>query len=313
MRHGQARFITGFLAIPLALYLFYVVWPFAQTVGYSFTSWGGFSDDITLVGGDNYARLLKDDMVKEAFWHHVFFLVMLPLLTIALALFFSFLLNVGGRVDRAGVRGVWGSNFYKVVFFFPQVLSLVVIGIMWNSIYRGDKNGFINAILVKIGLVDPNDPLGFTSDPTPFLGVPIVVWSLLIVAVWGGVGFYVVLFSAAMSSIPKDIYEAAMLDGAGRFASFFRVTLPLLRESISVAWVYLGFIALDMYALVVTLTPGPGGPNHKSEVFARVINYNAFESGRLGYACAIAVALAVFTLLLASAQLAISRRERLEF
>ncbi|MFE9690780.1 carbohydrate ABC transporter permease [Micromonospora sp. NPDC005806] len=313
MRHGVARFVTGFLALPVALYLFYVVWPFVQAAGYSLTDWGGYSDSQHFVGLDNYVRLLSDELIRKAFWHNVFFLVTVPLFTIALALFLAFLLNVGGREDRAGIRGVFGSGLYKVIFFFPQVLSLVVIAVMWQQIYRTDGQGLINGLLIKIGLVDADNPIAFTADPEPFLGIPAVLWWLLLIAVWSGAGFYMVLFSAAMQSIPKDIYEAAILDGAGRLHTFFRVTLPLLRDTISVAWVYLGFIALDMYALVFVMTPSQGGPNHASEIFASVIQFNAFQKGQFGYACAIAVALAIFTILLAALQLRITRRERIEF
>ncbi|GAA0395660.1 MULTISPECIES: carbohydrate ABC transporter permease [Micromonospora] len=313
MRHGVARFVTGFLALPVGLYLFYVVWPFLQAAGYSLTDWGGYSDRQQFVGLDNYLRLFSDELIRKAFWHNVFFLVTVPLFTIALALFLAFLLNVGGREDKAGIRGVFGSGLYKVIFFFPQVLSLVVIAVMWQQIYRADGQGLINGVLMKIGLVDADDPITFVYDPEPFLGVPAVLWWLLVIAVWSGAGFYMVLFSAAMQSIPKDIYEAAILDGAGRFHTFFRITLPLLRDTVSVAWVYLGFIALDMFALVYIMTPSQGGPNHASEIFASVINFNAFQKGQFGYACAIAVALAIFTILLAALQLRITRRERIEY
>jgi N-acetylglucosamine transport system permease protein len=313
MRHGNARFITGFLFLPVGLYLFYVVWPFAQAAGYSLTNWGGYSDRQEFVGLENYARMFKDELIRKAFWHSVFFLVTVPLFTIVLALFLAFLLNVGGRGNRAGVRGVWGSYTYKIIFFFPQVLSLVIIAVMWKQIYRTDDQGLINGLLMKIGLVDRDNPIAFTADPVPFLGVPAVLWWLLLIAIWSGTGFYMVLFSAAMQSIPKDIYEAALLDGASRVHTFFRVTLPLLRDTVSVAWVYLGFIALDMYALVYVMTPSQGGPDHASEIFASVLNFNAFQRGQFGYACAIGVALAVFTILLAAAQLRITRRERIEF
>src|SRR6266516_135778 len=209
MRHGKARFVIGFLSIPLIVYVYYVIWPFAQAAGYSWTDWDGYSDKPpALVGLDNYARLFKDELFKTAFWHNVFFLVTVPLFTITLALFFAFLLNVGGRGNRAGVQGIWGSGLYKIIFFFPQVLSLAVIAVMWQQIYAGNPQGLINGVLMKIGLVDPNNPLQFTADPQPFLGVPAVLWWLLLIAVWGGVGFYMVLFSAAMQSIPRDIYEA---------------------------------------------------------------------------------------------------------
>jgi N-acetylglucosamine transport system permease protein len=151
------------------------------------------------------------------------------------------------------------------------------------------------------------------ADPTPILGVPAVLWWLLLIAVWSGVGFYMVLFSAAMQNIPKEIYEAALLDGAGRISTFVRITLPLLRDTVSVAWVYLGITALDMFALVYIMTPSQGGPDHASEIFASVIQFNAFNRGQFGYACAIAVALAFFTLLLAGIQLRVTRRDRIEY
>ncbi|WBB50168.1 sugar ABC transporter permease [Verrucosispora sp. WMMA2044] len=313
MRHGVARFVTGFLALPVGLYLFYVVWPFLQAAGYSLTDWGGYSDRQQFVGLDNYLRLFSDELIRKAFWHNVFFLITVPLFTIALALFLAFLLNVGGREDKAGIRGVFGSGLYKVIFFFPQVLSLVVIAVMWQQIYRADGQGLINGMLMKIGLVSEDEPITFMYDPEPFLGVPAVLWWLLLIAVWSGAGFYMVLFSAAMQSIPKDVYEAAILDGAGRFHTFFRITLPLLRDTVSVAWVYLGFIALDMYALVFVMTPSQGGPNHASEIFASVLNFTAFQKGQFGYACAMGVTLAIFTILLAALQLRITRRERIEY
>jgi N-acetylglucosamine transport system permease protein len=313
MQHGRARFIAGFLALPVLLYAYYVIWPYLQAVGYSFTNWGGFSDRQEFVGFQNYVNLAKDELVRKAFWHNVFFLVTLPVFTIGLALFLAFLLNVGGRGGRAGIRGVRGSSFYKIVIFFPQVLSVALVAIMWQAIYRGDDQGLVNGLLMKIGLVNESDPINFTANPEPFLGVPAVLWWLLLIAVWAGTGFYMVLFSAAMQSIPKDIFEAALLDGASRIHTFFRVTLPLLRDTVSVAWVYLGFIALDMYALVYVMTPNQGGPNNASEVFATVINFNAFQRGRFGYACAIGVALAIFTLILAAVQLRVTRRERIEY
>src|SRR4029453_7233000 len=144
MRHGKARFVAGFLALPVALYLFYVVWPFVQAVAYSLTNWGGFSDTQEFVGLANYTKLIQDELVRKAFWHNVFFLVTVPLFTITLALFFAFLLNVGGRGDKAGIRGGFGSSVYKVIFFFPQVLSLVLIAVMWQQIYRSDDQGLLN-------------------------------------------------------------------------------------------------------------------------------------------------------------------------
>src|SRR5436305_12758596 len=109
MRHGKARFVTGLLALPVALYVYYVLWPFAQAAGYSLTDWGGYSDQQHFVGFSNYVRLFHDELFRKAFWPSVFFLVILPLFTIVLALFLAFLFIVCGRGGRVGARGVFWS------------------------------------------------------------------------------------------------------------------------------------------------------------------------------------------------------------
>ncbi|MBB5869184.1 N-acetylglucosamine transport system permease protein [Allocatelliglobosispora scoriae] len=312
MRHRRAPFILGFLILPVVIYAWYVLVPLVQTIFYSFTDWGGFSQDAPdVVGLDNYVELVGDSLVQKAFWHNVFFLVTIPLFTLGLALFLAFLLNVGGRGGKVGIRGVWGSGFYKVVFFIPQVLSVILVAIMWQGIYRGDGDGLLNSLLAKLGLID--DPLAFHQDPTTILGVPQNLFWLLLISVWGSVGFYMVLFSAAMTSIPKDIYEAALLDGASRFASFFKVTLPLLRETISTGWIYLGIAAFDMYGLIVTMTPGPGGPDDSTQVLASVFNFHLNRTGRFGYGCAIAVSMMIIAVLLSMAQMRLTRREKIEY
>ena len=308
MRYRSHLFVTGFLIIPVGLYLVFVISPFLQTGYYSLTNWSGFSQTQTFVGVRNYTDLLGDSTFQTAVLHNAFLLLLLPLITILLALFLAFMLNVGGRGDRAGIRGVRGSSIYKVVFFFPQVLSVAIIAVLFGSVFRTDNLGLANAFLLKIGLADPENPRQWFNSPD------MVLWMILFVMVWTGVGFYMVLFSAAMQSIPKDVYEAALLDGASRGATFFRVTLPLLWETISVAWVYLGFIALDGFALVVALTPqGGGGPDHHSELISIVLYRTAFSQGKFGYACSMGVALALFSLILAAIQLRITRRDRIEF
>lgn len=310
MQRGKYPFIIGFLALPVAVYVVFMISPFAQTAVYSFTDWGARTTEFNYIGFDNYARLLEDDVFRKAFGNSMFFFLTLPVLTVGLALFFAFMLNVGGRANRAGVRGVFGSSVYKVIFFFPFILSIAIVAIVWGTILRTDRHGIANAILMGIGLVDENRPLLFLNHPDT------VKWILVGIAVWGFAGFFMVLFSAGMSAIPKDIFEAAVLDGAKRGQQFFRVTLPLLRDNISVAWVYVGILALDMFALVVALTPQQGGPNNASQVMATQIYQTAFGSyrpGQFGYACAMGVTLALFTLVLAIIQLRVLRRDRIEY
>lgn len=329
MSFGRTRFIAGFLFAPILLYAVYVLYPYAQTAYYSVTDFSGFSPDFSYVGFGNYVELFGDEVFLKALGHNVVVLTVYPVVTILLALFFAFMLNVGGRGDRAGVRGVRGSSVYKFIFFFPQVLSIAIVAVIWRRVFQSNDGGLLNSLLMALGLVDKEKPLLFLAEsdsifPPIHIGsftfeAPIVLVCLILIAIWGGVGFYLVLFSAAMQSIPKDIFEAATLDGATRVQTFFRVTLPLLREHVSVAWVYLGIGALDFYALVVGMTPGPGGggPNDASQVMSSYMMSNAFRPARFdsfAFACAMGVSIAILTLLLAAVQLRVTRsRDKLEF
>lgn len=105
MRKGQYRFVAGFLLVPVALYLIFVIWPYIQTFGYSLTDWKGQSQTFGFVGLDNYKALFQDDVFLEAIWHNIQFLIFIPVITILLALFFAFMLNAGGRG-----RAAWGAG-----------------------------------------------------------------------------------------------------------------------------------------------------------------------------------------------------------
>jgi N-acetylglucosamine transport system permease protein len=328
MRHGRFPFIAGFLAFPVLLYLVYVIWPYIQTAYYSLTDWNGFSRKVPYAGFGNYADLLKDDQFIRSLFHNVVILVVYPIITILLALFFAFMLNVGGRSDRAGIRGVAGSGIYKTIFFFPQLLSIAIVAILWSRVFESSTDtGFLNALLAKVGLVDPAHPLLFLGETESWLmpavnfrdtvlDAPVVLWCLIVIAVWGGVGFYLVLFSAGMQSIPRDIFEAALLDGSSRSQTFFKVTLPLLWEQISVAWVYLGIAALDFFLLAYAIAPPSMLATGASHVMSSWVYHTAFVSSRydkFGYACAMAVTMAAFTFLFAMIQLRMTRREKIEF
>ncbi|MEU8934946.1 sugar ABC transporter permease [Streptomyces sp. NPDC048409] len=308
MQHGKYRFIVGFLALPLGLYALFVVWPFIQSIYYSFTDWTGLSPDFKMVGLDNYKRMFHDDIFWKSLQHSLMFAVVLPLVTISLALFFAFMINVGGRRRRGGpvVTGVRGSSFYKIVYFFPQVLSIAIVSLLFAFAYNPDS-GAINSFLRGIGLGSVQ-PL-WLGDPS------LALWCVMAVLVWSTVGFFVVLFSAGMASIPTDLYEAALLDGAGRATTFFRLTLPLLWDTVQSGWVYMGILAFgaESFAVVQIMTTGPGGPDYSTTVMVLYVYQKAFRDGQAAYATTIGVALLVVTLAFAAVVMRLGRRERLEY
>jgi N-acetylglucosamine transport system permease protein len=302
MRHGKYPFVIGFLIMPVSLYVVFVVWPYLQAFYYSMTNWRGYAPP-KWSGLDNYHRLFADDTFWKAVRHNGLMLLTLPLITIAIALFFAFLLNIGGRSRGGSRRGVWGSKVYRVVFFFPQLLAVPIIAVLFQTVYRPNSSGLIDGVLIKFGI----EPVGFLINPH------LALWSIIAVLVWQSVGFYLVLFSAGMGSVPAEIYEAAEIDGAGRMSMFFRVTLPLLRETLQVAWVYLGIAAFDGFAIVNVLSVDNGGPDGATTVLPLEIWRNAFIYSKFGYATAMGVALFFLTLTFSALVLRVTRREAIEY
>lgn len=291
-------FILAFLALPSIVYVVYVISPYIQAFQIAFTDWQGVSANRNFVGFANFERLFGDSTFWRAIEHNAILLVLGPLFVLGLGLFFAFLLTSGGR--RMG--GVSGSKVYRVVIFLPQVLALVIVAVLFQSVLKTDTGGMINGPLLSTGA----HAFGFLTNPS------LALWSVLGVLVWQQVGFYVVLFSAAMGNIPLEVYESARLDGANRIQMFFRITIPLLWETVQTAWVYMGIAAFDVFAIVWVLTVDQGGPNGATKVLATEIYRNAFVYSKFGYASAMGVVLFFVVLLFAGAVLGFTRRERIE-
>jgi N-acetylglucosamine transport system permease protein len=301
MRHGKYPFIIGFLAVPVALYAIFVVSAYIQTFRLALYNWSGLGAMDDFAGLDNFVKLFHDELFWKSIRHNLFLLILLPIVTIVIALVFAFLLNVGGGSKGGMTRGVWGSKFYRVVFFFPQLLALAIVAVIFGRVLSPDKSGLINGLL----------PESFR----PWLFLADSRWALtciLGVLIWQAVGFYVVLFSAGMGSISQEIYEAAALDGATRITLFFKITVPLLWSTIQVAWVYLGIAAFDAFALVNIMSVDRGGPDGATSVISLMIYRNAFEYSQAGYASALGVVLFFLTLTFAALTLRVTRRDAVE-
>ncbi|MBB6554582.1 carbohydrate ABC transporter permease [Nonomuraea rubra] len=299
-RYRRGLFIASFLAAPVILYAIYVISPNIQAFYMAMTDWRGVTATPNFIGLENFQRVLGDSVFWKAVTHNLGLLILLPAITIVIALFFAYLLNLGGS---KGVSGIRGSTFYRVVFFFPQVLAVTIVAVLFQQVFRPDGSGMLNGPLMALGI----EPVGFLSNSG------IAFWSVLGVLVWQAVGFYVVLFSAGLAGIPRDVFEAAQIDGANRFTLFFRITLPLLWDTVQVAWVYLGILAMDAFAIVWVMTLQQGGPDWSTTVMAAEIYRNAFGYFRFGYASALGVVMFLFTVGFAILSLRLSRRERIEY
>ncbi|MEH1098267.1 carbohydrate ABC transporter permease [Micromonospora sp. CPCC 205561] len=304
VRSGRNRFLAGAILPALALYAVFVLSPYAQAFYLALTDWTGVSGEVGFVGLENFRRLADDPLFHAALRNNGLMLLVVPAVTVVLGLLLAGLVSFGGRGGTAGPSAVRGGELYKVAYFLPQVLSLPIVAVLWQFVY-GPNDGLLNGFLRGVGL----DALARS-----WLGDPAVaLWAVMAVLVWSSVGFYMVLFGAAMESIPREVLEAAVLDGAGRLAVLWRVVVPLLWDNVQVAFVYLGVLALDGFAVVQIMTVGPGGPDGATEVMGLGLYRNAFTYGRFGYAAAMGVALFFLTLAVAVVAMRAGRRERVEY
>jgi N-acetylglucosamine transport system permease protein len=293
----RISFMFVFLVVPFTGYVVFVVSPFVQAAYYSLTNWSGFTPGRQFAGLSNYRKLFGDDTFLISMRNSAILGVVLPAVTIAIALFFASLVTVGGP-STGPVRGLRNSSVYRVVSFFPYVVPAIVIGILWAQIYDPSA-GLLNGVLTRVGLH------GFTSYP--WLGDQrTALIASMFVIVWGLVGFYMVLFVASIKGLPSELYDAARIDGAGRWHTAIRITIPLIRDNIQTAYIYMGIMALDAFVYMDVLNPN-GGPNNSTLVMSQQLFTTAFTKGQFGYACAMGVVLAVVTLAFAALVFLVNR------
>ena len=272
MPRRRSRSLPYFYLLPAFLFFVpFVFVPFLHTLGLSFYDWDGLTKPV-LVGLGNYREAFDSALVRAAFGHAlvlVFFFGLLPVL-IALPLAVA--------SARAGIPGGTGL---RALIFLPQAIATVVVGVSWGWILALD--GPLNAGLQALGLeAAVVDWLGSFDWALPSLGI-VGTWTLL--------GLCVALFFAGLQQIPGSLYDAAAVDGAGRWRGFLAVTLPGLTGPIAVALTVTVVSALRTFDLVFVTTRG--GPGTETVVPGLLIYRRAFEDGRLGSAAAIAVLLSI--------------------
>ncbi|MFI5658426.1 carbohydrate ABC transporter permease [Streptomyces sp. NPDC051684] len=269
---GEPRSIGYLYVLPaLAVYGLFLLYPFGQAVGLSFLHWDGLTR-ATSAGLDNYTALFTDPTLRAPFGHALVLLVFYAALPVAIGLLLA------ATMSRIRVRGM---TFFRTVLFLPQVLAMVVVGVAWRSILAPD--GLLNDVLRGIGLDGLARPwLGDDTWALPAVGV---------VGTWVMTGLCMVLFLAGAQRIPRELYEAARLDGAGAVREFFAVTLPGLRGEVSVALTLTIIAGLRNFDLIYITTGG--GPGNATSVPAYEVYHRAFELNEVGSAAAIGVALTV--------------------
>lgn len=298
MHYQKWRIIIPFLAPALIIYSVFVLYPYVNAFFLALTSWSGTSAERPFVGFANFRDLLTDGRFLGALATNGKFLIVLPLFTLSIALLYASLFTQGGR-------GVFGSGFYRVVFFFPQVISAVIIGILFQYVYN-PRYGILNSALGEMGMENLQQTWLGNSDT--------IFWAIAAVVVWSGVGFYMVIFMSSMQSIPTSFYEAATLDGANRWRQFFDITMPLMWETVRTGLIYISIAALDMFVIVQVITGGSQTAAARSvETVAIYMYIEAFSKNRWGSAAAIGVILLILTLIFSVVLMRVTKRETYEY
>jgi multiple sugar transport system permease protein len=295
---AQRRFIAVFLAPALLFFTVFVALPAVRAILYSFQKWDGLTP-ATWAGLDNFQKLFgNSDLFRAALGHNLILLFGAGSLTMLLALTFAALLH----------RRVRGAALFRVAFFFPNVIASVAVALLWVLLYSTTGFGVINGFLAAVQSVVPGLNLEL---PVPFFDSKNVIYSMIPMIVWTSTGFYMVLFLAGMEGIPEEYYEAAELDGASPLAQFFHITLPMIREVLTVGLVFMVISILKFFDPIwVVENQRPAKDAH---VLSTLLYQKTFSEYHIGEGAAVAVLqfLLVFAATLVSLRL--SRRDRLEF
>jgi len=245
----------------------FVVWPLIQALIFSLYSWRGVSARRVYVGLGNFRKLADDTAFWQAVRNNLWLLVVAGAVTIALAVTVAHAMRAKGRLSGA----------LRSIYLFPQVVSMVVVAVLWQFIFN--PKGLLNAGLEGVGLQRfTHTWLGESAWALPAVGVAFV---------WYALGFYIMLFATGLQGIPEEVGEAAELDGSRGWHRFRTVTWPLLWSVKRVAVVYLVINVMNLFALVFLMTRG--GPDRKSEVMLTYLYEQAFVNSQFGYATALAV------------------------
>lgn len=271
-------FTPWILVAPALLWLLaFSVWPSINTVRLSFTNASPLGGVTDFVGLRNFQQLMADPQVWEALLNSVIYMaVCLPLLTV-LPLLMAMLVQ----------KKMAGIAFFRTAYYTPVIASAVVVGLIWTWIL--DDRGVINEMAKALGVIQ--GPIPFLTDRW------LLLFSAISLTVWKGLGYYMIIFLAALANVGKDLHEAAAIDGAGAFRRFWAVTVPGVRGTMTLIGILVCVSALRVFSELYILTNGTGGPGGQDQSLVMLIQqYARGFTGNLGYASALSLLLFAVTL-----------------
>ena len=288
------RGVLLFVVPSVVIYTAIVIVPSVRSFNWSTHEWNGIApmESMRFIGLQNFKRLLFE---SDSFWiamgNNLFLMVMVPLFVLPLALFLAACIS----------RGIWGSNLFRIVFFFPNLLGGVATTLLWLQLYT-PVGGPINTILDTIGL--------HSFKTYAWLSADHLYWSLIPLSVWGACGFNMVLFLAAMQSIPESLYEAAEIDGATTWRQFWVITIPMIRTILTISLVFMVIGGMKAFEVIWLLTnQQPMTVNH---VVGTLMVHQMFTDFKLGESTALAVMLFLVVFVGSAITMRLTRSEAYE-
>lgn len=277
-----------FIALPALLFFVFQLAPVFISFFWSFTRYDVVHPP-QFVGLANYKNILFDDPL---FWKAILNTVLYVIGVVPIGVCFSLILAVA--IDQK----IKFKNFFKSIFFLPTVTAIVAVSVIWKWLYAGEKYGLFNYWIMKLG----GQPIDWLASPTWTL------LSIMIMSIWAGVGYNMILFLAGLQTIPHVMYEAAEIDGAGFWKKFFHITLPLLRPTIVFVSMMSFIFSFQVFEQVYIMTGGQGGIGGVLNSGLTIVAYlydKGFQKFQMGYASALAyiIFLCIFALTLINKRL----------
>lgn len=272
MDGATKRFIAVCTIPTFILYFIFVLYPIVNMFGLSFVQWNGLLGKKTFYGLKNYIILFQDSQFWKSFENTIILIVLVTIVTFILALLFASILAKGH---------LKGQSFFRILFYIPNILSIVVISAIFYMFYSSDF-GILGPIYRAFGW----EYTGILGDPDK------VIYAIAIAMVWQAIGYYMVMYIAGMDSIPDELYESAGLDGASKLRQFFVITLPMTWQVIRVTLTFFIISTINMSFLFVTAMTN-GAPDGASNVLLVYMSRQR-ANGSFGYAMAIGTVLFIF-------------------
>lgn len=293
-RINPSRRVQDYLAIFLFLlpafviFFLFIIYPIIRALYFSLFNWNGLGPATIFVGLGNFTQILTDQVFMKSIWNCL--LIVILSLAIQLPLALTLAIMVG--------RDLPGRAFFRAIFFMPYVLSEVITAIIWMSLFSPDpERGFINALLVLIPGVHAQNFLGDVNQ---------VLTCIFVVLSWKYFGLHMLLYMAGLQNIPKEVEEAAMIDGANRWQTIRNVTIPLLGSVIRTTVLLSVLGSLTQFNLIWIMTRG--GPVNSSEVMSTYMYRYAFIRFQLGYGSAVALVMLAICLIFSVTYLRLARQ-----